>query len=63
MRNGRERNCGVRIDAAFESRKKSVIRATMKPSKKTGLCRIVDFFTGKFLEAVEERVDDDDISV
>ena len=63
MRNGRERNCGVRIDAAFQSRKKSVISATMKPSKKTGLCRIVDFFVGKFLEATKERVDNNDIGI
>jgi len=35
----------------------------MKPPKKTGLCRIADLFAGKFLEAMEERVNDDDIGV
>ena len=63
MRNGRERNCAVRIDAAFESRKKSVISATMKPPKKASLSRIVDFFVGKFLEATKERVDNNDIGI
>ena len=63
MRNGRERNCGVRIDAAFQSRKKSVISATMKPSKKTGLCRIMEFFADKFLESTKERVNNNDIGI
>jgi len=35
----------------------------MKLPKETGLCRIVSFFAGKFLEAMEECVNDDDIGV
>ncbi len=35
----------------------------MEPPKKTGLSRIEVLFLRKFLEAMEERVNDDDIGV
>jgi hypothetical protein len=35
----------------------------MKPPKKPGSCRIEVLFARKFLEAMEERVNDDDVGV
>ena len=63
LRNGSQRNLRVYIDKPFQLRKNSVIGAPMKPPKKTRLCRITGFPGTNFAEAMEERVNDDDVGI
>jgi hypothetical protein len=60
---GRKRNFRVRVNPPLQSSQESVVDTPMEPPKKTGPCGIAILFVCKFLEAMEKRVNDDNIGV
>src|SRR6266852_2425364 len=61
--NSGERNFGVRINAALQASKKGVVGAAMELPKKAGSWQRAVVLARKFLEAMEERVNEDNVSV
>lgn len=60
---GRERDFRVRVDAAFQGRQKGVVSAAMEAPEKPGPGGFAFIIAGQLLEAMEKRVNDDDIRV
>jgi hypothetical protein len=61
--NGRKRNPGSRIDAALQSSQKGIVGTPVQLPKEARPCRVTAGFGRKFLETMEEYVNDDDIGV
>jgi hypothetical protein len=59
----RESDLRIGVDATFQTGKKSVIGAPMKTTKKTQAGGLGMFVAGKFQQAMEKSVNDDQIRV
>jgi hypothetical protein len=62
-RDGHEGDLGVRVKTALETGQKRVIGAAMEAAKKTGHGRSGNFLAGKFLEPMEQGMNDDNVGV
>src|SRR6266436_4621559 len=60
---GGKRNFRVRVNPPLQSSQESVVDAPVEPPKEAGPCGNEILFVHKFLEAMEERVNDDNIGV
>jgi hypothetical protein len=63
LRDSRQSDFRISVDAPFQVGKKSVIGAPMKTTKKTQAGGLRLFVAGKFQEAMEKSVNDDQIRV
>ncbi len=59
---GDKRNLWILVNPPFQPRQESVVDAPVEPPKETGPCDIAILFVCKFLEAMEERVNEDKIA-
>jgi hypothetical protein len=62
-RDSGEKHFRVRIDAAFQGREKGVVQTAMDTEKNPGSSDYGVILAGKPLEAMKERVDNEDIGV
>jgi hypothetical protein len=60
---GGKRNFRVRVNQPLQSSQKRAVGAPMKSPKKTGPSCIEVFFVRRFLEAMEQGVNDDNIGI
>jgi len=63
LRNSRQSDFRIKVDATFQTGKKRVIGAPMKTPKKTQARALELLEAGKFPEAMEKSVNDDQIGV